>query len=99
MGTLDAKGVSAAVLGEFLSSIMGRPVIDNTGLTGRFDFQLEYKVDQATAGFNSAGDLAAGDDRATIFTALEEQLGLQLKSDTGIGEYLVIDSVDRPSEN
>lgn len=98
-GTLDSKGVSVAVLAEFLSSIMGRPVVDNTGLTGRFDFHLEYKIDQATAGFQSAADSNADDTRPTIFTALQEQLGLQLKSDTGPREYLVIDHAEKPSEN
>ena len=83
LGTLDSQGVSVAVLAEFLSSIMGRPVVDKTGLTGRFDFHLEYKIVQATAGFQAAADSNADDNRATIFTALKEQLGLQLKSDTG----------------
>jgi uncharacterized protein (TIGR03435 family) len=98
-GTLDSKGVSVAVLAGFLSSIMGRPVADNTGLTGKFDFHLEYKIDQATAGFQGAADPNADDNRATIFTALQEQLGLQLKSDTGPREYLVIDHAEKPSEN
>ncbi len=98
-GTLDSHGVSVAVLADFLSSIMGRPVLDKTGLTGRFDFHLEYKVDQATAGFQAAANLPDDDNRATIFTALQEQLGLQLKSDTGPREYLVIDHAEKPSEN
>jgi uncharacterized protein (TIGR03435 family) len=77
---------------------MGRPVADQTGLTGRFDFRLEYKIDQATAGFQATPD-ADNDNRATIFTALQDQLGLQLKSDAGTREYLVIDHAERPSEN
>src|SRR5579863_5278049 len=98
-GTLDSQGVSVAVLADFLSSIMGRPVVDKTGLPGRFDFHLEYRIDQATAGFQGAPDPNADDNRATIFTALQEQLGLLLKSDTGPREYLVIDHAERPSEN
>jgi uncharacterized protein (TIGR03435 family) len=78
---------------------MGRPVVDQTGLTGRFDFHLEYKVDQSTAGFQGVPDSNADDSRSTIFTALQEQLGLQLKSDTGSREYLVIDHAEKPSEN
>ncbi len=97
-GTLDSQGVAVAALADFLSSIMGRPVVDKTGLTGRFDFHLEYKIDQATAGFQ-ATDSNADDNRATIFTALQEQLGLQLKSGTGPCEYLVIDNAEKPSEN
>jgi uncharacterized protein (TIGR03435 family) len=99
LGTVDAKGVSVAVLADFLSAIMGRPAVDKTGLSGRFDFHLEYKIDQATAGFQAAADSNADDNRATIFTALQEQLGLQLKSDTGPREYLVIDHAEKPSEN
>jgi uncharacterized protein (TIGR03435 family) len=98
LGTLDAKGVTVAVLADFLSSIVGRPVVDQTGLTGRFDFRLEYKIDQATAGLQANPD-ADNDNRATIFTALQDQLGLQLKSDTGPREYLVIDRAEKPSEN
>lgn len=97
--TLDAQGVAVGVLADFLSSIMGRPVVDRTGLSGRFDFRLEYKIDQATAGFQGAADANADDNRPTIFTALQEQLGLQLKADTGPREYLVIDRAERPSEN
>jgi uncharacterized protein (TIGR03435 family) len=99
LGTVDAKGVTVTVLADFLSAIMGRPVIDMTGLTGRFDFRLEYKIDQATAGFQAAADSNADDSRATIFTALQDQLGLQLKSDTGPRVYLVIDRAEKPSEN
>ena len=98
-GTLDSQGVSVAVLADFLSAIMGRPVVDKTGLTGRFDFHLEYKIDQATAGFQGAADSNADDNRATIFTALQEQLGLLLRSDTGPREYMVFDHVEKPSEN
>ena len=99
LGTVDATGTPVAVLTDFLSAIMGRPVLDKTGLAGRFDFRLEYKIDQATAGFQAAADANADDSRATIFTALQEQLGLQLKSDTGPREYLVIDRAEKPSEN
>jgi uncharacterized protein (TIGR03435 family) len=98
-GTLDSRGLSIATLADFLSSIMGRPVVDTTGVTGRFDFHIEYKIDQATAGFHSASDSNSDDTRPTIFTALQEQLGLQLKSDKGPCEYLVADHAERPSEN
>lgn len=100
LGTVDAHGLSMAVLADFLSAIVGRPVVDKTGLAGKFDFQLEYKIDQATAGFQGAAvDSNANDNRATIFTALQEQLGLQLKSDAGPREYLVVDRAEKPSEN
>ena len=99
MGTLDSRGVSVGTLADFLSAVVGRPVVDQTGLTGRFDFHLEYKIDQSTVGFQGAPDSNDNDNRATIFTALQEQLGLQLKSDTGPREYLVIDRAQKPTEN
>ena len=89
-----------ADLAGYLSSIMGRPVMDNTELTGRFDFHLEYAIDQATAGFQAgAAQNADADSRPTIFTAVQEYLGLQLKSDKGPREYLVIDHAEKPAQN
>jgi uncharacterized protein (TIGR03435 family) len=72
-----------------LSSIdIGRPVIDKTDLTGSFDIRLEY-----------APAPSADSTGPSIFTAVEEQLGLKLASDKGPVEVLVIDHVERPSEN
>jgi hypothetical protein len=65
-----------------------RPVIDKTGLTGMFDIHLEF-----------AGDNAPDATGASIFTAVEEQLGLKLTSDKGPVEVLVIDRIERPSAN
>jgi len=90
--TVDAHGRS---LDEFINDYLrpadtGRVVIDKTGITGRFDFHLEYtpepKSDAADAG-------------PSIFTALEEQLGLKLVPVRGSREFLDIDHVERPSEN
>ena len=92
----------------FLNGPLDRPVIDKTGITGRFDFHLEYAPDQATPlflpVFRPGGDNpAAPSDPAggpSIFTAIQEQLGLKLgKAAKGPGEFLIIDSVQRPSEN
>jgi uncharacterized protein (TIGR03435 family) len=76
-----------------LSSIdIGRLVIDKTGLAGLFDIHLEYAPSRAAAqADNSTGP--------SIFTAVEEQLGLKLSSDKGQVEVLVIDHIERPSEN
>jgi uncharacterized protein (TIGR03435 family) len=72
---------------------MDRPVIDKTGLTGLFDIHLEYVRD-------IGADALPGDTGGeSIFTALQEQLGLKLTPDKGPVEVLVIDHVDRPSEN
>jgi uncharacterized protein (TIGR03435 family) len=71
---------------------LGRPVVNKTGISGRFDFHLEYAPDRGSPG----DDPGAG---PSIFTALQEQLGLKLESTKGPGEFLVIDSIERPSEN
>ena len=71
---------------------LGRPVINKTGLTGRFDFRLEYAPDRGDLSDNLGGG-------PSIFTALQEQLGLRLESTKGPVEILVIDSIARPSEN
>lgn len=71
---------------------LGRPVIDKTGIAGRFDFHLEYAPDSGVPSDDPAGG-------PSIFTALQEQLGLKLESAKGPGEFLVIDYVEKPSEN
>jgi uncharacterized protein (TIGR03435 family) len=86
-----ARRVSMSNWVESLAALPGyvgisRPVLDRTGLTGSYDFTLEY-----AAGLNSDGP--------SIFTALQEQLGLRLEQRRGRVEMLVIDSVERPSEN
>jgi uncharacterized protein (TIGR03435 family) len=68
---------------------MDRPVVNRTGLTGKFSIHLEYAPDPAV-------DDAAG---RSIFTALQEQLGLKLEPARGPREFLVIDRVERPSGN
>ena len=76
---------------------LDRPVINKTGIPGRFNFRLEYTPDSTTPGYRILGDR---DSAATsIFEALQEQLGLKFVSSKGRGEFLVIDHVERPSEN
>jgi uncharacterized protein (TIGR03435 family) len=109
-GELKAGAVSMAIFTGWLS---GRPdtgnrvVIDATGLKGSYDFTLNWTPDDVhIAQFNGAG---AGQGPAntsppessglSIFTALQEQLGLKLKSRKAPVEVLVIDHVERPSPN
>jgi uncharacterized protein (TIGR03435 family) len=91
-----------------LSMVLGRPVLDRTGFTGTFDVRLDFAPDEAAAGLpRSAG---AGDPESpapavdpaappTIFAAIQEQLGLKIESVKGPVEVLVIDHVERPSQN
>jgi bla regulator protein BlaR1 len=88
-----------------LSRRVGRPVIDKTGLTGRFDYHLEFEPDETMPGFHdgklsgAAGAAATDPAGPSIFSALQQQLGLKLEPAKGSAEFLVIDSVERPSEN
>jgi uncharacterized protein (TIGR03435 family) len=83
-------------LAATLQSMVGRPVADRTGLTGAFDIDLQWapgEVDVAPGG-NSAQS-----DGPSIFTAVEEQLGLRLDSQRDRFDVLVVDRVERPTRN
>lgn len=100
---LDGKGVTMAALAATLSrtytSDLGRIVIDRTGLPGIFDVHLKWALDPVT-GPTSPG-AAPNPDLAgpSLFTALQDQLGLRLESSKGPVEVLVIDHIERPSAN
>ena len=85
---------------ETLAASLDRPIVDRTDLTGTFDLHLEFAIDQVTtpalAALASAGDPTDG---VSIFTAIQEQLGLKLEPTRGPGDFIVIDHVERPSEN
>ena len=89
----------ATALSRTYVSLLGRNVIDATGLTGPYDVHLKWARDSLSA---PAGPNATPLSDATgpsIFTALQEQLGLKLESTKGPVEVLVIDHVERPSAN
>jgi uncharacterized protein (TIGR03435 family) len=102
---IEAIGISMSKLIELISGDVGRTVVDKTGFAGTFNFQLEFSPENAS-GFGVAppGDPGSPAPSAnlsgpSIFTALQEQLGLQLRPAKGPVEVLVIDHVERPSEN
>jgi uncharacterized protein (TIGR03435 family) len=97
--TFDSHGVSLDEFSKSLASILGRPVVNKTGLAGEFDFDLEFQPDESTAGLRLRLPASDGVDAPSVFTALQEQLGLKIESTRGTGEFLVIDSAERPSEN
>jgi uncharacterized protein (TIGR03435 family) len=74
-----------------------RPVLDRTGLTARYDFDLEFAPDESLFG----GMLRGGGDgaRPGLFAAIQEQLGLKLTATRGLVDSIVIEKIDRPSEN
>lgn len=89
-----------AIMGQ-LSYAAGRPVYDETGLTGRYDFTLKYAPDtlSARAVEANAGGAPGLDILPPLAQALEEQLGLNLVSAKGKMDVIVIDHVERPSPN
>jgi uncharacterized protein (TIGR03435 family) len=103
--SLEAHGMTMKVFAARLGLRMDRDVIDATGLEGAFDFRLEFSPDASTPGFGpgrsaiDGADSPALPDAPSIFTALEDQLGLKLQPANGTSEVLVIDEVERPSEN
>jgi bla regulator protein blaR1 len=102
-GRLQGMAASMEMLTMILSNTMGRPVVDKTGLAGKYDFVLEWTPDLADARAQGFGDgitsPAPAPGGPTIFTALQEQLGLRLESQKGPVENIVIDRADKPSEN
>src|SRR5215469_804831 len=94
-GRLTCKGVSMPGFAVFLSSTMERPVLDATGVPGVFDFKLEWSTQDGAAKAPDANEVAG----PSIFTALQEQLGLKLESTKGLVEIIVVDHAEKPTEN
>ena len=102
----EGKKISMAQLANSLSGIVGPPVIDKTGYTANFDFHLEFTRDVTATQPNfppAAGDnglpMPVDTSRPSLFTALQEQLGLKLEATKGPVEILVIDHAEKPSKN
>ncbi|HUB52346.1 MAG TPA: TIGR03435 family protein [Terracidiphilus sp.] len=95
-GYISGQGVPVAALAFNLSNEVGRQVIDKTGLTGNYDFELKWTPDEMQAAPESSDD---DDSGASVFAAIQEQLGLKLESAKGPVDVLVIDHIERPSEN
>lgn len=99
-GELNAVGMLLSNLADQLGREVGRQVVDKTGLQGRYDFTLHWTPDTPAGGPGGPDGAPPPDSSGpSIFTALQEQLGLKLESQKGPVETLVIESVERPSEN
>ena len=97
-GRIRFGGLPASALAQAFSGPAGRMVVERTGLTGAWDFELSYAAEGR--GAPGGADAAPADPNApSLFTAIQEQLGLKLESTKGPVEVLVIDSVERPTEN
>jgi len=108
-GELNGTDAPISFLADVLSrqrETGGRVVVDKTGLTGNYDWALHWTPESPAPLFKGADnsstpESAPAQDTAgpTLFTALEEQLGLKLEAQKGAVDTLVIDSVEQPSEN
>jgi len=97
-GDMNFQAAPMGVLAELLSGILGRPIEDKTGLTGRYSFTLKWTVgenDLIPRNFDRPTDPAG----PSLVTALQEQLGLRLQSAKVPGLFVVIDSAQKPSAN
>jgi uncharacterized protein (TIGR03435 family) len=85
-GEIVSNGISMARFATWLPALVGRPVIDKTDLHGYYEVSLKYSI-------------ATADDAPVLPTALREQLGLMLQPVNAPTEFLVIDHIERPTEN
>ncbi len=103
MGACNFRNEPLAQFTRWLSFVvLDRPVVDKTGITGTFDFSLKWTPDESQ--FSALGlhaPAAADNPNAPppLFEAIEEQLGLKLEPEKMPADVLVIDKVERPSEN
>jgi uncharacterized protein (TIGR03435 family) len=103
LGDLPARNANMADFAGLLQgAVLDRPVVDQTGLSGRFDFTLKWTPDESQFGGMGVHVPAATDNPDAppdLFTAIQEQLGLKLDSTKAPVDVLVIDSVQKPSSN
>jgi len=103
-GELEASDAPLSALSNMLSGLLGRPVVDKTALSGKYDFNLKWAPEEQTGQiFKGAGD-SPGPPPAepagpSIFTAVQEQLGLKLEAQKSPMMVLVIDHIEKPSAN
>ena len=83
---ITGRKATMARLAEYLSGQVGRPVVDNTGLTGEYDFRVQWTTEDGANG-------------PSIFSALEEQLGLKLNAARGPIDTIVVDRAERAIGN
>jgi uncharacterized protein (TIGR03435 family) len=91
-GDMTFQAIPISNLVDMLSHLLGRTVVDKTGLTGKYDITLKWTPD------NTPADSPDGDG-PSVFTAVQEQLGLRLESTKGPVTTLVIDHIEKPTDN
>jgi uncharacterized protein (TIGR03435 family) len=103
MAHWEGRGFTVSKLIDYLATGLHRPIVDRTGLTGTFDFKLEFAVEDSPQtddpGAQDFTKTPADPAGASIFTAVQQQLGLTLETTRGPQPFLVIDHIERPAEN
>jgi uncharacterized protein (TIGR03435 family) len=90
--TMRMENATMTHLALLLKFMLDRPVVDQTGLTGRYDFQLKWTMDESRVPTD-------GSAAPTVFTAIQEQLGLKLEPVKAMTDVMVIDKLERPGAN
>ena len=98
-GQLTFQALPIAQLARLLSERLELYVIDKTGLTGNYDFTLSWTPEESQTSLATNSAPMPNNSGSSIFTALQEQLGLRLESTKAPVDFLIIDHVERPSEN
>jgi uncharacterized protein (TIGR03435 family) len=103
-GHLESTGTTTEMLSHILAQQLGRTVVNKTGLTGNYDYTLQWTPDDVGTPMGGdagpgKGDISPEAGGPTLLTALEEQLGLKLESQKGTVDVIVIDRIDLPSGN
>jgi uncharacterized protein (TIGR03435 family) len=103
LGKLQARHASMADLTHSLQrNVLDRPVVDQTGLSGRYDFLLDWVPDEfqfAEVRTPGGPQIPGNTEGADLVTAVQQQLGLKLEATRAPAEVIVIDHADRPSDN
>jgi uncharacterized protein (TIGR03435 family) len=97
--TMRGQHVPLPKFADALFGQVGRIVVDRTGIQGSFDYQLQWAPDPANAPNINGAKMEANPDGASIFTAVQEQLGLKLESSKGPVQIIVVDSAEKAKEN
>jgi uncharacterized protein (TIGR03435 family) len=99
-GAIGVRNSSMQEFAGFLQArILDRPVVDRTGLAGKYDFTLEWRPDQVQAGPNPPQLPPEVEARPDLFGAIQEQLGLKLEATKTPVDVMVVDKVQKPSDN
>jgi len=97
---MAAQGASTADFASLLSRQLGVTVVDKTGLTGNYNFNLQWKHsgdETANAADNASAENAGSS--SSLLTAIQEQLGLKLEPQNQTMPVLVVDHIEKPTEN